>query len=84
VRISETYSYLPQSSVRSAIPAPAKELLRATCEPLDTDSVSGVTVTAADNRESRVAELRRQVQDGTYKVDAAEVAGKLIDSHLDE
>jgi flagellar biosynthesis anti-sigma factor FlgM len=75
---------LAQGSIRSAIPAPAKELLRSSGEPLDTDSVSGAAVTAAENRQSRVAELRQQVQDGTYKVDTAEVAGKLIDSHLDE
>ncbi len=83
MRISEIYSYPPQSNIRSAIPAPAKELLSSACEPLDADSVSGIAVTASDNRDSRVAELRQQVEDGTYKVDPAELTGKLIDSHLD-
>ncbi len=83
MRISENYSYLPQSNMRSAIPAPAKEMISSSCEPVDSDSVTGVAATAAENRENRVAELRQQVQDGTYKVDPAEVASKLIDSHLD-
>jgi anti-sigma28 factor (negative regulator of flagellin synthesis) len=83
VRIGEIYSYLPESNIRSAIPAKAKELIPAHSESLDADSVSGVGVTGSEDRERRVAELRRQVQDGTYNVDATEVASKLIDTHLD-
>ncbi len=82
MRIGEVYSYLPQSNVRSAAPALAKEL-PSDSESLDNDSVTGVAVTAADNRESRIAELRQQVQSGNYKVDAEAVSSKLIDSHLD-
>lgn len=37
---------------------------------------------AAEEREARVAELRRQHQSGTYKVDAAELSSKIIDEHL--
>jgi flagellar biosynthesis anti-sigma factor FlgM len=83
VRISETYSYPPQSYIRSAIPAPAKELINSSSESLGTDSVGGATVTAAADRENRVAEIRQQVQNGAYEVDSAAVASKLIDSHLD-
>lgn len=34
------------------------------------------------DREARVTELRDQYRAGTYKVDAAELSRKLVDSHL--
>jgi anti-sigma28 factor (negative regulator of flagellin synthesis) len=37
---------------------------------------------ADENREARVKELRQQYLAGTYKVDAAEISRKLVDSHL--
>lgn len=83
MRIGEVYSYFPQSNARSAIPAPAKELTGQGSESVENDSVTGVAAAAATNREKRIDELRQQVQEGTYKVDPAEVAGKLIDTHLD-
>jgi anti-sigma28 factor (negative regulator of flagellin synthesis) len=83
VRIGEAYSYFPQSNIRSAIPAPAKELTRQGSESLENDSVTGIAAAAAGNREKRIEELRQEFQDGSYKVDPAEVASKLIDSHLD-
>lgn len=83
MRIGEVYSYFPQDNIRSAIPAPAKELTRQGSESLENDSVTGVAAAAEGNREKRVEELRQQVQEGSYNVDPAEVASKLINSHLD-
>ena len=37
-----------------------------------------------DDREERVAELRKQHADGTYNVDAKKVSSKIIDRHLDK
>ena len=34
------------------------------------------------DREARIADLREQYLAGTYKVDAAELSRKLVDSHL--
>jgi anti-sigma28 factor (negative regulator of flagellin synthesis) len=33
-------------------------------------------------REARVAELRRQYSEGTYRVNSAELAAKMVDDHL--
>jgi len=32
-------------------------------------------------RQQRVAEIREQVQNGTYKIDALELSKKIIDKH---
>jgi anti-sigma28 factor (negative regulator of flagellin synthesis) len=37
---------------------------------------------AVTNTEARIAELRKQHLAGTYKVDAAELAAKIVDDHL--
>ena len=37
-----------------------------------------------DVRAERVAELRQRIKEGTYRVDADEVAEKLLDNHLRE
>ncbi|MGA8026059.1 MAG: flagellar biosynthesis anti-sigma factor FlgM [Bryobacteraceae bacterium] len=36
----------------------------------------------SDGREARIAELRKQVQDGTYKPDAAKTGAKIVDDQL--
>jgi anti-sigma28 factor (negative regulator of flagellin synthesis) len=33
-------------------------------------------------REARVAELRRQYLEGSYRVDAGEIAARVVDDHL--
>lgn len=38
--------------------------------------------TASSNNESRIAELKQAIADGTYKVDAAKVADKLIKTEV--
>lgn len=44
-------------------------------EPDETENVS-------DPRGQRIAELRRQYQDGSYHVDATEVSKCIVDKHL--
>jgi anti-sigma28 factor (negative regulator of flagellin synthesis) len=46
------------------------------------DVAVGVGATATEQRESRIEELRRQLQNGTYKVDVHEVSRKIVDEHL--
>jgi anti-sigma28 factor (negative regulator of flagellin synthesis) len=46
------------------------------------DVAVGVGATAAEKRENRIEELRRQVQNGSYEVDVHEVSKKIIDEHL--
>ncbi len=84
MRIGENYSYLPQSSIRAAVPAPAREILRPASEALESDSVSGPGLVNSQNREARVEELRKSVQSGHYRVNAEEVSARIIDRHLDE
>lgn len=84
MRIGENYSYLPQSSIRAAVPAPAREILRPASEALESDSVSGPALVNSRNREARVEELRKSVQSGYYRVNAEEVSARIIDRHLDE
>ncbi len=36
----------------------------------------------SDAREARVAELRQQVLNGTYEVEAAKLSAKIIEQHL--
>jgi negative regulator of flagellin synthesis FlgM len=38
--------------------------------------------TANSNNDARIAELKKSIQDGSYKVDAASVADKLINTEL--
>jgi anti-sigma28 factor (negative regulator of flagellin synthesis) len=84
VRIGENYSYLPQSSIRSAAPTRAREVLGPGSESAGSDSVSGGALVNAGNREARIEELRDRVQSGKYQVNAEEVSAKIIDRHLDE
>lgn len=35
-----------------------------------------------DDRERRISELRRRVDDGSYQIDAAEIAASMVDKHL--
>jgi anti-sigma28 factor (negative regulator of flagellin synthesis) len=39
---------------------------------------------ASGAREKRIAELRRQYVEGTYRVDAAQVSASIIDDHLED
>ncbi len=79
MRIGENQSYLAEVNFRSSGGA----LLRNAGKPLaQTDSVSSSSANSAAAREVRVAELRRQYQEGTYKVDAREVSSKIVERHL--
>lgn len=84
MRIGENYSYLPQSSIRAAVPARAREVLRPASESLESDSVSGAALVDAGKREALIQELRDSVQSGNYRVDAEEVSARIIDRHLDK
>jgi anti-sigma28 factor (negative regulator of flagellin synthesis) len=84
VRIGENHSYLPQSSIRSAVPVRARDILKPTSDSAGSDSVSGAALVHADNREARIEELRKSVQSGDYQVDAEELSAKIIDRHLDK
>ena len=64
MRIGENYSYLPQSSIRAAVPARAREVLRPASESLESDSVSGAALVDAGKREALIQELRDSVQSG--------------------
>lgn len=84
MRIGENYSYLPQSSIRAAVPAPAREILRPASEALESDSVSGPALVNTGNREARIEELRKAVQSGEYEIDTEEVSAKIIDHHVEK
>lgn len=48
---------------------------------LDVDRDSQSAEVDAD-REARIAELRRQYLEGSYRMDAGEVAARIVDEHL--
>lgn len=37
---------------------------------------------SANEREARIAELRKQYESGNYRIDAAELSSKIVDLHL--
>ncbi|MBV8867501.1 MAG: flagellar biosynthesis anti-sigma factor FlgM [Acidobacteriaceae bacterium] len=82
MRIADNYAYLPQSSMRAAVPAPAREILRPASESRQSDSVSGSALANIGNREAQIEELRTSVQSGQYDVKAEQVSAKIIDWHL--
>ena len=43
---------------------------------------TGLEVVRQDNREARIAELRKKYVDGKYSVDAREVSAKIVQKHL--
>ncbi|MGH9695952.1 MAG: flagellar biosynthesis anti-sigma factor FlgM [Bryobacteraceae bacterium] len=52
---------------------------------LDVDrarSFAGIDVRIDNDREARIAELRRQHQEGSYRPDPADVAARIVDDHL--
>jgi anti-sigma28 factor (negative regulator of flagellin synthesis) len=69
------------SPAKATAHAPAPESVQ------DEVTIGNVTLAAAnaiDAPESRIAELRQQILDGTYKVDAHSLSSKIIDEHLDK
>jgi flagellar biosynthesis anti-sigma factor FlgM len=43
---------------------------------------SDIAKTVTDNRKEKIASLKKSIQDGTYHVDAKEIADRLVDEHL--
>ena len=69
------------SRAKATEPSPAREPAR------DEVAVGPVALAAANSLEApdkRIAELRQQVQDGTYRVDSAALSAKIVDEHLNE
>ena len=59
-------------SVRAEISSKAKDLAKS----------KAVAESAPDVREDKVAELKKRIEGGKYKVDADAIANKLVDEHL--
>jgi negative regulator of flagellin synthesis FlgM len=62
----------PNTSARAEISSRAREMATA----------KQVAAQTPDVREDRVEALRRQIQNGSYKVDSDAVADRLVDEHL--
>ncbi len=84
MKISDSYPYMSQISSRAAVPAPAREVVKASTSQPESDSVGGVAASAAQARQSRVAELRQRVQSGSYQPDAQQVSHSMVDQHLNK
>ncbi len=63
---------LGNPGVRTDISEKAKEAVKA----------KGVAVSAPDVREDKIAELKKRIADGNYKIDSNAIADKLVDEHL--
>jgi len=79
--VSETCSNPTQNSVHPVLAAPLKRLSNDGQAISGEDVPGGVGPSAAEERESRVEELRREVQNGAYHVDVHEVSKKIVDEH---
>jgi len=62
----------PSDAVKNDISTRGKEMARAT----------SAAQSAPDVREDRIAELKKRIADGNYKVDANAVADRMVDDHL--
>jgi anti-sigma28 factor (negative regulator of flagellin synthesis) len=82
MKIGQTGSPFAAMASSSVVSSPARERAASDSGRAENDSVGGTGMTAADNREARIAELRQLVQSGNYKVDPQEVSRKIIDGHL--
>ena len=60
------------TDVKAEISTRGRELLKA----------KQTATEAPDVREERIAELKRRIQAGAYKVDSAAVADKMVDEHM--
>jgi negative regulator of flagellin synthesis FlgM len=50
----------------------------------DSAKARAVATSAPDVREDKIAELKRRIADGNYKVDAGAVADRMVNEHLAE
>lgn len=82
MKIGENYSYLSPASSPAASSAPARDSRQVSAGSSGSDSIGGVVMKAADARAAKVEQLKRAVQEGTYKVDAQALSGKIIDRYL--
>jgi len=48
----------------------------------DIANASALAKAAPDSREDKIAELKRRIADGSYKVDANAVADRMVNEHL--
>jgi anti-sigma28 factor (negative regulator of flagellin synthesis) len=80
--VGETRPYTPHDSVCSAVGAPSTKLSNGGEAVSGEDVAVGVGASIAEQRESRIEELSRQVQNGVYQVDVHEVSKKIVDEHL--
>lgn len=63
---------IPQVAVEAEISTKAKEFVKA----------KEVATNAPEIREAKIAELKRRIAEGKYKVDADKVADKMVEDHL--
>ncbi len=82
MKISDSYSYVDQTSLRSGVSTKPKDRLASAAPSSDEDVVQGVFAQAAAQRADKVAQLQQQVQSGQYKVNDQAVSTRLVDAHL--
>lgn len=84
MKIGETYSHLSSGSVQGRASTRGRELRQSSPEnSIHGDSLGGVVMKAAEDRASRLEQIQRAIQDGTYKVDTRDLSSKIIERHLD-
>jgi anti-sigma28 factor (negative regulator of flagellin synthesis) len=86
LRIPDAPAVDPPANLQSAAsPARATEHVPAPDAVQDEVNVGPVALAAGnslDAPDNRIAELRQQVLDGTYKVDSNHLSSKIVDEHL--
>ncbi|HEX4168168.1 MAG TPA: flagellar biosynthesis anti-sigma factor FlgM [Bryobacteraceae bacterium] len=83
MRISNTYSYVNQTSLQTGISQKEKNMTQSAGSSSESDSVRGVFAKAAAQRATKIAQLQSQIQSGAYQIDDQAVSRQIIGSHLD-
>lgn len=89
MRIPDSSGVDPARNIQSAA-SPAKAIEHAPAAPESVEdevSVGNVAHAAADSLdapESRIAELRQQILDGTYDIDARRLSSKIVEEHIEK
>ncbi len=80
MRITDTFSYIDQTSLRPGISSKTGQKLSAAEPKVESDFASSAVSSAAASHSAKVAQLQSQVQAGKYKIDDAAVSRKIIAS----
>lgn len=75
-------AYDPKKTSNTTAAADSEVKAEFTSKAKDFAKAKAVAAQAPDVREEKVAELKKRIAEGKYKVDADAVAGRMVDEHI--